>query len=72
MPSEVDVVLDEEDLFDTPTPSGVRLKIGGVATHIFEPSEELLDQTRDDEEITRPVDARELRERLAASDRRRR
>lgn len=67
-------MLDEEDLFDAPTPSGVRLKIGGVATHMFEPSAELLERSRDEDaedEITRRLDAREIEATLAASGRRR-
>jgi hypothetical protein len=73
LPSEVDVKFDEEDLFEEPTHSTMRLKVGGIATRSFEPSGELLEATRDeDDEPTRRVDLRELKERLAASDRRRR
>lgn len=74
-PREVDVALDEDDLFESVKHSAIRLKIGGVATRAFEPSDELLERARDEEaedEITRRVDVRELREKLAASGRRRR
>jgi hypothetical protein len=67
--AEVEVVLDEDDLFDEPKQSGRRLKIGGISTQAFEPSEELLNATRattadDDDEPTRRVELKELRARL--------
>ena len=53
----VDVVLEEEELFEVPLESGRRLRIGGVSTRAFAPSEELLDAMRtgtDDDEGTLP------------------
>lgn len=73
--SEVDVALDEDDLFEAPRCSGTRLKIGGLVTRSFMPDESLLGAARDEEpeeEITRRVDRRELEERLAAAGQRRR
>jgi hypothetical protein len=63
--ASVDVVLDEDDLFEDHAQSTIRLKASGVATRAFKPSDELLalDEERD-EEITRRIDVREL---LAAS-----
>ena len=71
--TSVEVILDEADLFEEHSQSTVRLRIGGVATRAFEPSDALL--ARDEEgpeEITRPVDARELERRQAASGHKRR
>jgi len=65
-PGDVDIILDEDDLFEAPRLSGTRLKIGRVATQYFVPSEELLDASRE-EEVTLRVDVKELREHLAAA-----
>jgi hypothetical protein len=61
----VDVILDEDDLFEEHAQSTIRLKTSGAATRAFKPSEELLAlEDERDEEITRRIDVREL---LAAS-----
>jgi hypothetical protein len=67
--AEVEVVLDEDELFDVPLQSGRRLKIGGVSTQAFAPSEELLETMRDDDDeaVTRRVNLDEVRARLAKS-----
>ncbi len=72
---EVEVVLDEDELFDEPMQSGRRLKIGGTDTRSFAPSEELLgalratgtDDEDDDDAITRRVALEEVRARLNAT-----
>lgn len=66
-PIEVEVVLDEDELFDVPHQSGRRLKIGGGATRAFAPSTAVLDAMAldaDDDEVTR-VSLNEVRRRLA-------
>lgn len=71
---EVEVVLDDEDLFEAPKQSARRLKIGGVSTQSFAPSEELLGAMRatgtdddDDDAVTRRVAIEEVRARLNAT-----
>lgn len=55
-PIEVEIVLDEDELFDNPNESGYRIKVGGGATRAYKPSRELLEAMRDDaDEPTRRI-----------------
>jgi hypothetical protein len=70
-PIEVEIVLDEDDLFEAPYQSGYRMRVGGAAlrgnsTAAFSPSTAVLDAMihDDDDEVTR-VSLDEVRKRLA-------
>jgi hypothetical protein len=70
---EVEIVLDEDELFEIPR-SGYRIKTArnlSVSTQAFAPSEGVLEAMRgdDDDEVTRRVSLDEVRRRLSAGGR---
>jgi hypothetical protein len=64
---EVDVVLDEDDLFDVPTQSGTHL----IQARKLELVDLFEEEDEDEDQITRRIDVRELRRTLEEAGRRR-